>query len=735
MAKRLFFIAALFAAASLRAAESLPSRGNAEVSDSPLSVDFETFLHDPLNASLTDEVAGAVAQSGTKWARVMANWDFVERSTGVYTYQGLDNLMNRLKSHGFKIFMTLNGGSHGGAGGGSPFYAGGNSPTSVNGALPPWLNFVDATVRRYRGDVSCWEIWNEPNLDWQPAPNPANYAALAQVTIQKVKSLQPGATIILGGTALVDKAFLTAVLPVVGGDIDALGLHPYRQYPEQSQDDFVALYPFLKPNAVFTPVGATSYTEEIAVMRALLAGLGLSKVKIWSTEAGYASQIEASGLFPGTETKQAKNLCRYFLLNRALGIERSSWFRALDQNLLTNAYTPTGQSWVESYTAPSYMALGQFATFAPLVLDPTTSLVVPTTSTSATLNIAFAGSTLTATNATNYAQYSIAVPTPGDYFFWFRLKGPDASTYGYLNAAVNGSSGTSSGALSYIYGAFSGLAAGLQGQSDLSKYYYSPLINVGLVPGQELPYHPAFFTLSGTATLKVQINSGSLSEIRLVRRGDLARKKSFTALSSLASVLDDRVGPATSHRPTFANVNLSTAEWQSFQSAAYLTQGRVPLVAYWIGTPPADVFAPRSVRVSLPVLKDPVLIDPVEGTFQTLDSGGEFTLPATDSPLLLTGRAALQKSAGRLLPPEEVYNYPNPARTGNTTIRFFLSQSAGVTLRIFNAAHEEIHHASLEGALGRNAYDWSTADAANGVYFCKITAGGEDVVLKILVLR
>ncbi len=84
---------------------------------------------------------------------------------------------------------------------------------------------------------------------------------------------------------------------------------------------------------------------------------------------------------------------------------------------------------------------------------------------------------------------------------------------------------------------------------------------------------------------------------------------------------------------------------------------------------------------------------------------------------------------------ENVYNYPNPARTGNTTVRFFLSQSAGVTLRIFNAAHEEIHHASLEGASGRNAYDWSTADVANGVYFCKITAGGEDVVLKILVLR
>lgn len=735
MTRRLFFIAALFLATALRAAESLPARGNADVTDNPLSVDFETFLHDPLNAPLTDEVAGAVAQTGTKWARVMANWDFIERSTGVYTYQGLDNLMNRLKSHGFKVFMTLNGGSHGGAGGGSPFYAGGNSPTSVNGALPPWLNFVDATVRRYRGDVSTWEIWNEPNFDWQPSPNAADYAALAQVTIQKVRSLQPGATIILGGTSMVDKAFLTAVLPVVGSDIDAVGLHPYRQYPEQSQDDFVALYPFLKPNAAFTPVGAASYTEEIAVVRAILSGLGLSRVKIWSTEAGTASQNEASGLFPGTETKQAKNLCRYFLLNRSLGIERSSWFRALDQNLLTNAYTPTGQAWVENYTAPSYMALGQFATFGPLALDPTTSLVIPTTATTGTLNISVSGSTLTATNANNYAQYSVNVPAPGDYVFWFRLKGPDAATYGYLNAAVNGSSGTTSGALTYIFGAFSGLAAGLQGQSDLSKYYYSPLIYVGLDPAQELPYHPVFLPLSGTATLKVQINSGSLSEIRLVRRGDLTRKKSFTALSSLGAVLDDRVGLAGSHRAAFANVNLSTSEWQSFQSVSFLTQGKVPLVAYWIGTPPADVFAPRSVRVSLPVLTDPVLIDPVEGTFQTLDSGGEFTLPATDAPLILTARSALQKSTGRLLPPEEVYNFPNPARTGNTTLRFWLTQSAGVKIRIYNAAREEIHRADLEGAAGRNAYDWSTADVANGVYFCKITAGGEDVVLKILVLR
>ncbi|HNA60534.1 MAG TPA: hypothetical protein PLT11_05715, partial [Elusimicrobiota bacterium] len=70
MTRRLFFIAALFLATALRAAESLPARGNADVTDNPLSVDFETFLHDPLNAPLTDEVAGAVAQTGTKWARV-----------------------------------------------------------------------------------------------------------------------------------------------------------------------------------------------------------------------------------------------------------------------------------------------------------------------------------------------------------------------------------------------------------------------------------------------------------------------------------------------------------------------------------------------------------------------------------------------------------------------------------------------------------------------------------------
>ena len=711
--------------------ELLTDRTTSEIQNSAMAIDFETFQQDPVNVSLSEQTAQAVAQSGVKWARVFANWNKIELSSGVYSYEGVDPLVNRLQSHGFKIFMVLNGGT---SVGGNPLYAGGDSPTGGNGAQDPWLNFVQETVTHFRDGISHWEIWNEPNLDWKPVPNADDYADLAYATAVKIRSVQPSAKCILGGTSMVDMKFFETVLPLVGPQIDAVGIHPYRQYPEQSQDAFLALYPGVKPNAAFVDVGANSYGAEISAIKTLLTGFGLSRLEIWSTEAGYPSSTESFGTFPGSSLRQAKSLSRYFLLNLSLGVERSSWFRALDHNYFANLYTASGQPWVEDYTDPSFLNQGKFATFSPFTLAPTTSLSIPATSFTSSQSMIVGGNSISPSAPDNFAEYQITVPTPADYAVWFHLQGPDPAAYGVLIGAVNGNSTLQVGAQTFSYSAFNGLSAILQGQSDFSQKYYCPLIYAG---AQE-QYSPVVFSLSGTTTLRIQLIQGSVDEIRLVRLGEVTPKKSFTALKSLTSLFDDRVGLSDSLHPVFTNRDLSAMEWQNFQQVTFLAQGSVPLIAYWIGTEPVDVFSDREVDVSLPFdLPDPVLVDPLEGTFISISRSpsGTFSLPTRDYPLILTGRSGLGTTSSSLLPREEVFNFPNPVRGNSTVIRFYLTQSAATQIRIFNRNHDEVLNVGVSGVGGKNTYEWTIGDIANGVYFCQIKAGSEKVTFKILLLR
>ena len=110
MIRRWVFFSLLLAMPHRAIADDIPSRDISQISDSSIGIDFQTFESDPLNSPLTSRTARTIAANGVKWARVFASWDKIERATGTYTFQGLDNVINRLKSEGYKIFITINGG-------------------------------------------------------------------------------------------------------------------------------------------------------------------------------------------------------------------------------------------------------------------------------------------------------------------------------------------------------------------------------------------------------------------------------------------------------------------------------------------------------------------------------------------------------------------------------------------------------------------------------------------------
>lgn len=63
-----------------------------------------------------------------------------------------------------------------------------------------WLEYVRATVKRYKGTVRYWEIWNEPDIGfWQDTTD--NYVRLFNETAKAIREIDPAAVILNGGLA------------------------------------------------------------------------------------------------------------------------------------------------------------------------------------------------------------------------------------------------------------------------------------------------------------------------------------------------------------------------------------------------------------------------------------------------------------------------------------------------------------------------------------------------------
>lgn len=122
--------------------------------------------------------------------------------------------------------------------------------TAPKGAteLRHWSNFISDVVGRYKGRVSHFEIWNEPNLDrfWKPYPDVEEYAALLRAAYLSAKDADPDARIVFGGLSMNDLGYLNEYYRIVKASyhdaslhdyfFDVLGVHPYSA--EHSPDRY-----------------------------------------------------------------------------------------------------------------------------------------------------------------------------------------------------------------------------------------------------------------------------------------------------------------------------------------------------------------------------------------------------------------------------------------------------------------------------------------------------------------
>jgi len=181
--------------------------------------------------------------TGITTVRLMVPWAGVQPTRDVYDWRLIDRMIDAAAAHGLTILATLNATPAWAATPGTPMLSGRpQSPADFG-------RFAGAAASRYRGKISAYEVWNEPNAAffYAPGPDPVGFTALLKAAYPAIKAADSSVTVVTGGLAAIvdlDNVAMDAVKFVRGmyaagakNYFDALGYHPYQYTTKFSERD------------------------------------------------------------------------------------------------------------------------------------------------------------------------------------------------------------------------------------------------------------------------------------------------------------------------------------------------------------------------------------------------------------------------------------------------------------------------------------------------------------------
>jgi len=272
-------------------------------------------------------------------------WGALEPAKGQYDWRSLDSWISQSRAVQF-TYVFLN----------TPRWASTRPNEPCNGgrlgcAAPPdlndWDEFVRALVTRYKGRISSYEMWNEPNASGFWSGSIQDMVELAAHAYPIIKSIDPSAIVTTPsasstGWPLSHDAWLDQYL-TAGGDrfSDVIAWHGYA-----GRNDRPALPPEL-------------LVGQIEALHTVLARHRLSRIPIWDTEGGWGKDTQLPD-----EGDQASFLIKWYVIQFTSGIGRAYWYQ-WDNPLWGTLWlegsglTPAGAAyrqvagWLEGATAAS----------------------------------------------------------------------------------------------------------------------------------------------------------------------------------------------------------------------------------------------------------------------------------------------------------------------------------------------------------------------------------------------
>lgn len=249
------------------------------------------------------------------------SWPFLEQVKGVYNWSLLDQYVALAQSKGMDMYFTTANTP--------PWAVPDMSTCSVYPSFPgifgctamvrniqDWDDFLIALVKRYKGKMHMYELWNEPNVANTFTGTVPQMVQLTQHFHDIVRANDPAA--LIGAPSSTDEPYAQAYFAAGGTtDFDVITIHGY---PNVGLADV--------PEAV---VGFKSVNTKL-----LMAQLGLANKVFWDDESSWGGTNSNPDL-----QYRAAYASRSLLLHWSIGSQRFYWY-AWDSPAWGTLWSPTG---------------------------------------------------------------------------------------------------------------------------------------------------------------------------------------------------------------------------------------------------------------------------------------------------------------------------------------------------------------------------------------------------------
>ena len=244
--------------------------------------------------------------------RIFYPWLFLEPKDNQWNFTELDQRISISRSKNARILFVLND---------TPTWASAR-PSEVGewGAENPgtaaepkdmqiWQDFIRTIATRYKGKVTAYQIWNEPNNSRDYSGSIEKMVEMSKVAYQTLKQIDPNIAVVSPGAILSNDSWLNAsgldwydkFFAAGGGQyIDVVGPHLYMY--DKLPEDRVA---------------------PIQSLRQLMSKYGIANKRIWDTENGYANLPDRPAY---TQSELQGFATRPYIINWATGVSRFFWF-------------------------------------------------------------------------------------------------------------------------------------------------------------------------------------------------------------------------------------------------------------------------------------------------------------------------------------------------------------------------------------------------------------------------
>lgn len=210
---------------------------SSDIEESWWSIGCETLDRD---YSIFKNYEKYVGETGVGYARIQSGWAKCETEKGVYNFEWLDEIVQGLSNQGVKPWICLCYGN--------PLYSDDGADLNANifpegPVMDAWNKYVEAVVKRYKGIVTMYEVWNEPDGG---KGSPESYAVLFKNTARSIKKIDKNVKIAALGICSPDKPYIRESLAKMQ-EIDAIKYvdyityHAYWEIPENVRPAVIKL--------------------------------------------------------------------------------------------------------------------------------------------------------------------------------------------------------------------------------------------------------------------------------------------------------------------------------------------------------------------------------------------------------------------------------------------------------------------------------------------------------------